>query len=185
LHPGFDTLTQVSMWLSINGQGEAWLMHKALAEVYGTWDEMLPSDSRKNWIYKILARRSIDGLLKRARPRAPASGNMVDIKLSENRRFRFGQIIKRRQKSVPTKKSRKDADYYKSIAGLPAVFRYAMTLSYLEGFSNKKIADLVGVKPQAIESLLKRGRGILRERLLAQLVGDGGTDTALILETSK
>ena len=54
-----------------------------------------------------------------------------------------------------------------------------MILSYLEGFSNREIADLAGVQPQAIESLLNRGRGLLREELFAHLMDeDDSLDTA-------
>jgi DNA-directed RNA polymerase specialized sigma24 family protein len=46
-----------------------------------------------------------------------------------------------------------------------------MILSYLEGFTNDEIADLAKVRPQAVESLLNRGRELLREELFAHLMG--------------
>ena len=59
-----------------------------------------------------------------------------------------------------------DEDFFKGVAGLPAAFRSAMILSYLEGFSNKEIGNLAGVRPQAVESLLNRGRELLGIREL-------------------
>lgn len=55
------------------------------------------------------------------------------------------------------------------MASLPAVFRSAMILSYLEGFSNAEIAHLAGVEPHAIESLLVRGRELMQEEFIAHL----------------
>jgi hypothetical protein len=60
-----------------------------------------------------------------------------------------------------------------AIMRLPAAFRSAMILSYLEGFSTREIADLAGVKPKAIDSLLKRGRELLKDEVFVLLVGKG------------
>jgi len=64
-------------------------------------------------------------------------------------------------------------EYSDAIAGLPEVFRSAMILSFLEGFSNTEIAGLAGVPPHAIDTLLERGREIIREELFAYLMGNG------------
>jgi hypothetical protein len=58
-----------------------------------------------------------------------------------------------------------------------------MILSYLEGFSNKEIGDLAGVQPQAIESLLNRGRGLfgirglIREEIFTHLMDSDCLDS--------
>ena len=70
-----------------------------------------------------------------------------------------------------------DVNYFTAIASLPAVFRSAMILSYLEGFSYREIANLAGVQPHAIESLLNRGREFLREELFAHLMGSDSLET--------
>lgn len=56
-----------------------------------------------------------------------------------------------------------DINRRRSIPHLPAVFRTAMILSYLEGFSAEEIGRLAGVQPRAIESLLLRGRELMQE----------------------
>lgn len=61
----------------------------------------------------------------------------------------------------------RDDQCLKAIARLPAVFRSAMILSYLEGFTTEEIARLAGVQPHAIKSLLVRGRELMQEEFLA------------------
>jgi DNA-directed RNA polymerase specialized sigma24 family protein len=81
----------------------------------------------------------------------------------------------RRHVSPPVSEAEYGAEYSDAIAGLPDVFRSAMILSYLEGFSNSAIAGLAGVPPHAIDTLLARGREIIREELLAYLMGNNGS----------
>lgn len=71
-----------------------------------------------------------------------------------------------------------DENLREAVANLPAMFRFAMVLSYLDGFSNGEIAKMIGVEPQAIESLLRRGHGILREAFFEYLKSDDNLDTA-------
>jgi len=53
-----------------------------------------------------------------------------------------------------------------AIAHLPEALRTAMILFNLEGFSTEEIARLAGVRPPAIDSLLVRGRELVRDDLL-------------------
>ena len=74
-------------------------------------------------------------------------------------------------RGTPARETRLNEDPWEgycleAIARLPAVYRSAMILSNLEGFSTDEIARLAGVGPPAIDSLLVRGREIVREELL-------------------
>jgi RNA polymerase sigma-70 factor (ECF subfamily) len=90
----------------------------------------------------------------------------------------------RRHVSPPVSEAEYGAEYSDAIAGLPDVFRSAMILSYLEGFSSSEIAGLAGVPPHEIDALLERGREIIRDELFAYLMGNGesevhGAETAM------
>ena len=99
------------------------------------------------------------------------SDDNIDESLVKNNRL-FDSITNNPgQPSFRGGESDEDVNYFKAIAGLPSVYRSAMILSYLEGFTNDEIADLAKVRPQAVESLLNRGRELLREELFAHLMG--------------
>jgi len=70
------------------------------------------------------------------------------------------------QSAIPNEVER-DVNCSESVPHLPAVFRSAMILSHLEGFSASEIGRLAGVQPRAIESLLVRGRELMREEFRA------------------
>lgn len=52
-----------------------------------------------------------------------------------------------------------------AMATMPDQQRAALTLSYFDDMGNGEIAEILGTTVQAVESLLKRGRQGLRERL--------------------
>ncbi len=52
-----------------------------------------------------------------------------------------------------------------AMATLPEQQRAALTLSYYDDLGNSEIAEIMGTTVQAVESLLKRGRQGLRDRL--------------------
>jgi DNA-directed RNA polymerase specialized sigma24 family protein len=181
-HPEFEDLMQFSFWPARNGRDAVELLREAMAEVYRTWDETMSEENRKMRIYKILAGRLFDGLQNHSRLLTSIPGSNINESPTENDRLLRGAKINVRQNAILTGETEEDINYYRAVAGLPAVFRFAMILSYLEGFSNKKIADLASVKPRAIDLLLNRGRGLLQERLLAYLMGDGDLDMAANME---
>ncbi len=52
-----------------------------------------------------------------------------------------------------------------ALAALPARQREALVLQFYQGLSNAEAADLMDITPEALESLLARGRRNLRQRL--------------------
>ena len=57
---------------------------------------------------------------------------------------------------------------------LPEQQRVALNLCYYEGMSNREAADIMGVGLKALESLLVRGKGSLREKARRYLAGGRG-----------
>jgi len=172
ISPHLEVLLQFSLSLTKNGRDAARLMREAITEASRSWDESMPEESCKMWLHEILTRRFFIGFQQHARPRVAISGANGDVSLVKNDRLSPATTTNARQNSFLADESEEDVDYFEAIASLPAVFRSAMILSYLEGFSNREIGDLAGVQPHVIESLLNRGRGLLQEDLFAHLMGN-------------
>jgi len=51
------------------------------------------------------------------------------------------------------------------IAGLPDIYRTALTLSEIEGITQREVADRLGISVSGAKSRVQRGREKLRERL--------------------
>jgi DNA-directed RNA polymerase specialized sigma24 family protein len=67
-----------------------------------------------------------------------------------------------------------EANYLKTVAELPSVYRSAMMLSYLEDFSTSEIATPDSVGPYQDDSLSDRGRGVLHAQLYEHLMDTDG-----------
>ncbi|HTH16162.1 MAG TPA: sigma-70 family RNA polymerase sigma factor [Magnetospirillum sp.] len=102
------------------------------------------------WLYRVVFNRCID--LKRM----PASANIEDVAEPEDDQPDSVSTIHRRQ----VYERLGDA-----MSAIPEQQRAALTLAYFEEMGNAEIAQVLGTTVQAVESLLKRGRQGLRERL--------------------
>jgi RNA polymerase sigma factor (sigma-70 family) len=177
IQPHLEVLLQFSLWLTKNGRDAARLMREAMAEAYRSWDEWIPEESYDIWLHNILTRRFFNGFQQQSRPLVPILVDAVDNSVAKKNRLSSSTTPNAPRQIFMNGKSDEDVSYFRAIASLPTVFRSAMILSYLEGFSNKQIANLAGVQPHAIESLLNRGRALLREEFFAHLTGDDSLDT--------
>jgi len=167
---------QFSLWLTKNGRDAVELMREAMAEAYRSWDESMPEESRRIWLHNIFTRRFIVNIQPPARPQVANCSDTAGEHLVRNNQLSPGTTTNARQQSWQIGASDDDVNYFEAFAGLPAVCRSAMILSYLEGFSNAEIADLAHVRPPAVESILHRGRTFIREELFAHLMGDDCID---------
>lgn len=168
--PNIEPLLQVSLWLTRNGLDASTLMREALAEAYRTWNVEVPKESCSVWLRKILIKRFFVGYQRHVRLIPPGVSTVYGIPVEECLKT-YPMTTQAQLQSWRTSGSDDDSGYFEAIAGLPAVCRSAMILSYLEGFSNKEIADLGGVNPHTIESALSQGRSFIREELFEHLMG--------------
>ncbi|MCR6632554.1 MAG: sigma-70 family RNA polymerase sigma factor [Magnetospirillum sp.] len=102
------------------------------------------------WLYRVVFNRCID--LKRL----PSNACLDDVAEPEDGQPDSVDAIHRRQ--VYDRLG--DA-----MASMPDQQRAALTLAYFDDMGNAEIAQVLGTTVQAVESLLKRGRQGLRERL--------------------
>lgn len=163
------------MKLTVNGRDAVDLLRDALAEIYHSWDMSLTEEDCVVQLREVMTKRFFNGSRRQVRSLVPVSGGDEDS-LERNRLFPAATGTRKESSSVD--ESGDGDDYLDAIAGLPAVLRSAMILSYLEGFSNAEIAGLASVQPRAIELLLERGRELIQEELLAYLMGNGGFGVA-------
>jgi DNA-directed RNA polymerase specialized sigma24 family protein len=175
--PNIEPLLQVSLWLTRNGLDANRLMREALTEAYRSWNQSVPEGCLDTWLREILISRFFAGDQQAVRLTVPDFCDIGEI---------FSGVCPNaspaptgeRQQSRPTTDPAGDSHYFEAIAGLPAVCRSAMILSYLEGVSNKGTADVGGAQPQAIEPVLSPARSFIREELFEHLMDstcpDGG-----------
>lgn len=102
------------------------------------------------WLYRVVFNRCID--LKRM----PSNSCLDDVAEPEDDQPDSVDTIQRRQ----VYSRLEDA-----MATMPEQQRAALTLAYFDDMGNAEIAAVLGTTVQAVESLLKRGRQGLRERL--------------------
>ena len=141
---------QFSLWLTKNGRDAAQLMREGMAEAFRSWDELMPDESCKIWLHKIISKRFFNNDRQHMHPIVP--------------------------KSWLNGETDEDVNYFEAMSNLPAICRSAMIQSYLERFSNDENADLAGVQPQEIELMLNRGRQYIQEKLYDYLIGNDSFD---------
>lgn len=177
MSPHLEVLMRLSLSLTGNGRDAIRLMREGMAEVSTGGDEWMSLEGRDVRLYEILTRRFFNGFQQHSRPLMAVTHERVDERLIENNRLFPATSTNAGQKSTLTGESDEHITYFRGIVGLPAVFRSAMILSYIEGFSNEEIAGMAGVQAHTIESLLIRGCGLLREELFELLTGTRSFDT--------
>lgn len=102
------------------------------------------------WLYRVVFNRCID------LSRRPANSCIDDV----------AEPLDDQPDSVDSIHRRQVYDRLgEAMATMPAQQRAALTLAYFDDMGNGEIADILGTTVQAVESLLKRGRQGLRERL--------------------
>lgn len=102
------------------------------------------------WLYRVVVNRCID--LRRR----PGSASLEDVP----------EPMDEGEDSVTTIHRRQVAGQLEvALDTLPAQQRAALTLAYFDDLGNEDIAAILGTTVSAVESLLKRGRQGLRQRL--------------------
>ncbi len=115
-----------------------------------SWD---PTRGAKfsTWFYRIVTNLAID---KMRRKKAVAVGEVIDV-FADTRDSQETELYeKQRQAALEG-----------AIQSLPERQKTALNLCFYEGVSNREAADIMGVSVKALESLLVRAKGALKEEL--------------------
>lgn len=120
-----------------------------------TRPERFNADKAKftTWFHRVVVNRCLDEL-RRKRPEALPEG--------------FDAADERQGADTDLEQSGGNQILYAALSRLSDRQKQALTLSYLDGFSNMEAADIMELNLKAFESLLARGRIKMREELKAE-----------------
>lgn len=105
------------------------------------------------WFYRIVTNQAVDQLAKKSRRR----GTVLDDNLPSGDPDAEHTVWERdRGRAV-----------VEALAELPERQRTALTLFFTEELSQREAADVMGITPKAVESLIGRAKQTLRERMQA------------------
>ncbi len=105
------------------------------------------------WLYKVAHSKAIDHLRRHKR----------EVPLEDVEQVLFGGSLDRE-----LIRQERNEILYLCLQKLPAQYREALQLRYLEGFSPAQISSITGQSVKKVYNLLERGRVTLRENLLKE-----------------
>lgn len=127
------------------------LVQEAMVRAWSQAKRFDPHRARfTTWLYRIVMNLCIDHARRVQPVPLPADFNPVDPAASADERIEV---------------SERDALLASAVSELPVNQRAALTLVYDEGLSGAEAARVLGLSAKAVERLLARARGHLRERL--------------------
>jgi RNA polymerase sigma-70 factor (ECF subfamily) len=126
------------------------------------WSQAAHFDPRRarfaTWLYRIVVNLCIDHRRRIQPEPLPDNFDPVDTAPAADE----AMVLAQRRAALA-----------RALADLPVRQRAAMTLVYDEGLSGIEAAEVLGVSAKAVERLLARARGTLRDRLLPRGLGYG------------
>ncbi len=58
-----------------------------------------------------------------------------------------------------------DTEVFETIMALPVKYKIVMTLYYIEGYSSKEVAEIIGISPESVRKRLQNGRELLKKEM--------------------
>lgn len=101
--------------------------------------EFESEEHRKAWLIRVATNISKNMMMFRIRKETVNLEEIKDIGICEN-----------------------DYETFELIMSLPSKYKVVMTLYYIEGYKSKEIAEIIGIKEEAVRKRLQKGREILR-----------------------
>lgn len=122
-------------------------------EVYQSIGSFRGESKLSTWIYRIAITRSLDEIKKRNRNKRITSIGKI-LHLDEIAHLITGGIMP--DKSLYEKERMKEV--MSALNSLPDNQRIAFTLSKIDGYTNKEVAEILKTTPIAVESLIYRAK---------------------------
>ncbi|MHB8295105.1 MAG: sigma-70 family RNA polymerase sigma factor [Acidimicrobiales bacterium] len=141
------------------------LVQETYLKAYRGFSSFKQGTNLKAWLYRILTNTFINDY--RAKKRAPEISDVDDVEsLYLYRRLHADGAGTAGRSAEDEALSRfTDDDVKAAVESLPEVFRIAVLLADVEGFSYKEIAEITGVPIGTVMSRLHRGRRALQKAL--------------------
>jgi RNA polymerase sigma-70 factor (ECF subfamily) len=149
------------------------LVQETFLKAYRAFDRFEEGTNLKAWLYKILTNTFINSY--RAAKRRPEKADVEDVEdLYLYHRLDDLQMAGTGRSAEDELFDRiTDDDVKQAIESLPEVFRIAVLLADVEGFSYKEIAEITDVPIGTVMSRIHRGRRALQKALAGWAVAQG------------
>lgn len=133
------------------------IAQEVFIEVYNSIKNFREDSKLSTWIYRIAVSKSLDELKKRTRKKRISSiGRTLGLE-------KLTQMLPGNDRPDKVMEDQEDFELLlKALDRLHESQRIALTLSKIEGYSNKEIAEIMQTSLTAVESLIYRGRQNLK-----------------------
>jgi RNA polymerase sigma-70 factor, ECF subfamily len=145
------------------------LVQEVCFKAYRGFDHFERGTNYRAWLFRILSNTILD--LQRKASKKPIE---VDLD-TERSRFPLNIAVEHHHRLDPERQLMTASlahEVRRAIADLPPEWQAIVLLSFVEGFSYKEIADILGCPIGTVMSRLYRARQSLRQRLERQLHGE-------------
>ncbi len=144
-------------------------MQEACLKAYRAFDHFERSTNYRAWLFRILSNAILD--LQRQASKKP-----IEVDLDAGSSF-FPLNIEAEHNRLRDPERQLMAaslahEVRTALADLPPAWQAVVLLSFVEGFSYKEIADILGCPKGTVMSRLYRARQVLRQRLEPHLQGE-------------
>ncbi|MGW0087187.1 sigma-70 family RNA polymerase sigma factor [Streptomyces sp. NPDC003393] len=151
-----DSLYAAALRMARNPADAEDLVQETYAKAYARFDQFRPGTNLKAWLHRILANTFINTCRKRRLDSTREGGQAVeDWQLAQAESHMSTGL---RSAETEALDHVPDSDVKAALQSLPAEFRVAVYLAYVEGFSHKEIAENMRIPLGTVMSRLHRGR---------------------------
>ncbi|HUY63794.1 MAG TPA: sigma-70 family RNA polymerase sigma factor [Acidimicrobiales bacterium] len=165
-------LYSAAMRMTRNSADAEDLVQETFLKAYRSFERFEEGTNLKAWLYKILTNTFINSY--RAAKRRPEKADVEDVEDLYLYR-RLGSLSGELGRSAEEElfEHFTDDEVKEALESLPEVFRIAVLLADVEGFSYKEIAEITEVPIGTVMSRIHRGRKALQKALLDFAVAGG------------
>lgn len=158
------------------------LVQETFLKAYRSYESFQEGTNLRAWLFRILTNSHINRY--RARQRRPAETELDDIDdLYLYRRIRPAADVGRSAEET-LMESFSEAEVVAAVEALPDIYRMAVLLADVEGFSYAEIAEILDIPIGTVMSRLHRGRKALQKELyefaVARGLADGPADVPTV-----
>jgi RNA polymerase sigma-70 factor (ECF subfamily) len=153
-----DALYRTARWLTHNRAEAEDLVQDTCLRAFKNFHQFTSGTNCRAWLLTILRRTFLNGLGRRGRELPEEDLALESASASATAPGDNNPEIELFRKTLP-------ADVDRALRSLPVVFREAVVLVDLEGFSYREAAEALECPVGTVMSRLARGRGLLRGAL--------------------
>ena len=173
--PLLPNLYGAALRMTRNPQDAEDLVQETYLRAYRGFEGFREGTNLRAWMYRILTNTFINSYRKKQRQ--PVTVSVSDEDTPDWYLYdRIGSSVAEPSAESEVLEQIPDEDVQRALEDLPEVFRMAVLLADVEGFSYKEIAEIVGIPIGTVMSRLHRGRKAL-QRALWETVPERGLVT--------